>query len=81
VAAAKTFEDLIVWQKAHAAVLKVYAMTAKFPREEMFGLTSQLRRAMASVPANIAEGFGRRGIGDKTLLSFCLLPTAYFFRG
>jgi four helix bundle protein len=62
---AKTFEDLIVWQKAHQLVLEVYKLTAKFPREELFGLTSQMRRAAVSVPANIAEGFKRRGQSDK----------------
>jgi four helix bundle protein len=63
--AAKTFEDLVVWQRAHALVLSVYRLTACFPREEMFGLTSQLRRAAVSVPANIAEGFKRVGKLDK----------------
>lgn len=62
---AKTFEDLVVWQKAHAFVLSVYRLTCRFPREEMFGLTSQLRRAAVSVPANIAEGFKRAGKLDK----------------
>ena len=61
----KTFLDLRVWQKAHAWVLDVYRMSGKFPREELFGLTSQLRRAAVSVPANIAEGFKRRGKADK----------------
>ena len=62
---ARTFEDLVVWQKAHAFVLGVYRLTADFPREEVYGLTSQLRRAAVSVPANIAEGFKRRGHSDK----------------
>jgi four helix bundle protein len=63
--AAKTFEDLEVWKKAHSLVLSVYAMTADFPREELFGLTAQLRRAAVSVPANIAEGFIKRSKADK----------------
>ena len=63
--ASKTFLDLQVWQKAHAWVLDVYRMSGEFPREELFGLTSQLRRAAVSVPANIAEGFKRRGKADK----------------
>ena len=63
--ASKTFLDLQVWQKAHAWVLHVYRMSGKFPRDELFGLTSQLRRAAVSVPANIAEGFKRRGKADK----------------
>jgi four helix bundle protein len=62
---AKTFEDLLVWQKAHAYVLDIYKMTEGFPRSELFGLTSQMRRAAVSIPANIAEGFKKRGIRDK----------------
>lgn len=54
---AKTFKDLIVWQKAHQWVLEVYRMSRVFPKHELYGLTSQLRRASVSVPANIAEGF------------------------
>ena len=63
--AAKSFRELVVWQKAHALVLSTYAASAAFPKHEMFGLTSQLRRAAVSVPANIAEGFKRRGQADK----------------
>ena len=62
---AQSFEDLIVWQKAHAFVLEVYGLTAAFPREEVYGLTSQLRRAAVSIPANVAEGFGKRSRTDK----------------
>ena len=54
---AKNFTDLIVWQKAHKFVLDVYLYTAKFPREEIYSLTSQFRRAAISIAANIAEGF------------------------
>ncbi|HUI84642.1 MAG TPA: four helix bundle protein [Candidatus Binatia bacterium] len=57
----KDFRDLEVWRKAHAAALSVYRATADFPKEELYGLTSQMRRCRASVPANIAEGCGRRG--------------------
>jgi four helix bundle protein len=64
-AAAKTFQDLIVWQKAHALVLAVYKVTEVFPTKEMYGLTSQFRRAAVSVPANIAEGFRKNGKPDK----------------
>jgi four helix bundle protein len=62
---AKTFEDLIVWQKAHQFVLNVYSYTATFPREEIYGLTSQFRRAAISITANIAEGFKKKGTKDK----------------
>ena len=62
---AKTFQDLIVWKKAHQYVLNVYKMTAEFPRSELYGLTSQFRRAAVSIPANIAEGFKKRGKADK----------------
>src|SRR5574340_491657 len=53
---AKSFQDLIVWQKAHAFVLQVYAATRRFPEEERYGLSSQFRRAAISIAANIAEG-------------------------
>ena len=62
---AKKFEDLIVWQKAHAFVLAVYSLTSSFPKIEQYGLTSQFRRAAVSIPANIAEGWRRVGIADK----------------
>jgi four helix bundle protein len=62
---AKTFKDLIGWRKAHRFVLATYALTASFPRCEIYCLTSQMRRAAISIPANIAEGFTRRGTGDK----------------
>jgi four helix bundle protein len=64
-APAKSFEQLIVWQKAHQLVLGIYRFTENFPRHEIYGLTSQLRRAAVSVPANIAEGFKKRGRADK----------------
>ena len=62
---AKTFLDLIVWQKAHQIVLDVYCLSQAFPKAETFGLTSQLRRAVVSIPANIAEGFKKRSKQDK----------------
>jgi four helix bundle protein len=61
----KSFEDLLVWQKAHAYVLEIYRMTKGFPRSELFGLTAQMRRAALSVPANIAEGFKKRTPREK----------------
>ncbi|HYP53186.1 MAG TPA: four helix bundle protein [Pyrinomonadaceae bacterium] len=62
---ARTFQELIVWQKAHGFVLSVYRLTESFPRHETYGLGSQLRRAAVSIPANIAEGFKKRGAADK----------------
>lgn len=62
---AKSFQDLVVWQKAHGFVLAAYGLSNKFPKEERYGLTSQLRRAAVSVPANIAEGFKKRSRHDK----------------
>ncbi len=61
----KTFRDLIVWQKAHVFVLTTYKFTASFPREELYGLSAQIRRAAVSIAANIAEGFRKRGRADK----------------
>lgn len=62
---AKSFQDLIVWQKAHQLVLSIYQFSEAFPGKEMYGLTSQLRRAVVSVAANIAEGFKKTGKRDK----------------
>jgi len=59
------FTDLIVWQEAHKLVLMIYVVTKKFPREEIFGLTSQMRRSAVSITSNIAEGFARRGNKEK----------------
>ena len=56
----KNFKGLIVWQKSHRMTLDVYNATRAFPKEELYGLTSQLRRSAASIGANIAEGSGRR---------------------
>ena len=62
---ARSFRDLVVWQKAHQLVLSIYRLTKSFPADERFGLTSQIRRAAVSVAANIAEGFSKRGKADK----------------
>lgn len=59
------FQQLEVWQEAHRLVLMVYGVTKEFPGEEKFGLISQMRRAAISIPANIAEGFKRRGLSEK----------------
>ena len=64
-AAAKSFRDLIVWQKAHTFVLNVYRVSGGFPADERYGVTSQLRRAAVSIAANIVEGFRKRGPADK----------------
>ena len=62
----KDFKDLRVWSKAHAMTIGVYKTTKDFPREELFGITSQMRRAASSIGANIAEGTGRRSDGELT---------------
>jgi four helix bundle protein len=63
--AAHSFRDLVVWQKAHEFVLAVYRLTESFPDREKFGLAHQMRRAAVSIPANIAEGFGKRSPAEK----------------
>ena len=63
--AAQSFRDLVVWQKAHQFVLAVYRLTESFPDREKFGLSHQMRRAAVSIPANIAEGFGKRSQAEK----------------
>jgi len=60
----KNFQDLIVWQKSMALVKQIYQYTSSFPKEEMYGLTSQMRRAAVSIPANIAEGQSRNTTGE-----------------
>ena len=62
---AKTFQDLIVWQKSYKFVLNIYKLTNEFPKSEIYGLSSQFRRAAVSISANIAEGFKRKGRADK----------------
>ena len=61
----KRFEDVVAWQKAHQFTLGVYHLTQEFPRHEIYGLTSQFRRAAVSIPANFAEGFRKIGKADK----------------
>ena len=67
--AVKDFRELKVWQKAHELTLVVYQLTATFPREELYGLTTQLRRSSSSIAANLAEGCGRNG--DAEFARFC----------
>ena len=61
----KTFSDLKAWQESHNLVLLIYHITKSFPKQEIFVLTSQMRRAVISVTSNIAEGFGRQGYKEK----------------
>jgi four helix bundle protein len=63
--ASRNFQDVEVWKKAHRLVLAIYRHTESYPRKETFGLTSQLRRAAYSVPANFAEGFARTSRNEK----------------
>ena len=65
----KDFRNLLVWEKAHQLTLAIYKNTKSFPKEELFGLTSQIRRASISIPSNIAEGCGRSS--DAELARFC----------
>ena len=60
----KNYKELKVWQKAYELCLKIYKTTKTFPKEERYGLTSQIRRAAVSIPSNIAEGYGRRTTGE-----------------
>jgi four helix bundle protein len=62
--ALKFYKDLVAWQKAMDLVTEIYRVTRKFPKDELFGLTSQIRRAAVSIPSNIAEGQGHLSKGD-----------------
>jgi four helix bundle protein len=64
---ARTFQDLLVWQKAHGFVLEVYTFTATLPKQETYGLSLQMRRAAVSIPANIAEGPSPRQSGQGSV--------------
>lgn len=61
----ESFEQLIVWQESQVLAVEVYKLTKTFPKDELFAMTSQIRRAASSISANIAEGFGRSTINDK----------------
>ncbi len=61
-----SFTQLIAWQEAHVLAIMVYTATRQFPKEELFGITSQLRRSASSVSANISEGFGRSSLKDRS---------------
>lgn len=69
----RSFTDLNVWKQAHQLALMVYKMTKNFPKEEIFGLVTQIRRAVVSVVSNIAEGFSRRTLADKKQFYFIAL--------
>jgi len=61
----ESFTDLIVWQEGHSLVIKIYCVTKNFPKEEIFSLINQMKRAAISITSNIAEGFGRQTLKEK----------------
>ena len=69
----RSFTDLVAWKEAHKLVLIIYKITNNFPKEEMFGLTNQVRRAAVSISSNIAEGFSRHSSKEKTQFYFMAL--------
>lgn len=71
------FRNLLIWQKSMSLTTKIYNSTKKFPKEEIFALTSQIRRSSVSIPSNIAEGYGRDG--NKDYLKFLNIATASLF--
>ena len=73
----RTFRDLLIWRKSMALVTKTYEFTKQFPREEIFGLTSQIRRCAVSIPSNIAEGYGRQG--NKEFSRFLTISISSLF--
>ena len=83
----KKYKDLTVWQKSYELCLKIYRITAEFPNEERYGLTSQIRRAAVSIPSSIAEGYGRKTtVGYIRMLyisygSVCELETQILLAG
>lgn len=69
----KSFTDIIAWQEGHKLVLMVYGKTKQFPKDEIFGLTSQMRRCAVSITSNIAEGFSRQSLKEKVQFYFISL--------
>jgi len=68
----RNYKDMIVWQKSYALTLDIYKITKEFPREEIYSLTSQIRRAAISVVSNISEGFTRQY--TQEYIQFCIIP-------
>ena len=83
----KNYRELKVWQKSYELCLETYRITAKFPKEERYGLTSQMRRAAVSIPSNVAEGYGRKTTLDYVRMlyisygSVCELETQVLLAG
>ena len=83
----KNYKELNVWQKSYELCLKIYQITAKFPNEERYGLTSQIRRSAVSIPSNVAEGYGRKTTLDYIRMlyisygSVCELETQILLAG
>ncbi len=83
----KNYKELKVWQKSYQLCLEIYRITVKFPKEEKYGLTSQIRRSAVSIPSNIAEGYGRKTTLDYTRMlyisygSVCELETQVLLAG
>ena len=73
----KNFTDLFVWQRGHKLVLDIYKITEKFPKEEKYGLSDQIKRASVSITSNIAEGFGRDKFNDKAHFYTIALGSIY----
>ncbi|PXY45780.1 four helix bundle protein [Flavobacterium hydrophilum] len=73
----KTFRDLLIWQKSMNLVTEIYQITNSFPKEEIYGLSSQIRRSSISIPSNIAEGYGRNG--NSELLRFLNISISSLF--
>ena len=80
----KNYKELKVWQKSYELCLEIYRITANFPKEERYGLTSQIRRSVVSIPSNIAEGYGRKTTLDYVRMlyifygSVCELKRRYY---
>jgi len=83
----KTYKELIVWQNAYGLCMEIYKITKTFPKEELYGLTSQMRRSALSVPCNIAEGYGRKTTPEYIRFlyvaygSYCELETQILLSG